>query len=184
MLPAISLQLTDIPALETGAEAPQLLPEQATEPEAAFAGFLALRLDVMTGAEGTDLPEGGNSLPSPEAAAGAVPSLAIEANDDSLTVETAGLAPVPIPATGTLATQSPVPREPRATQPLAAQPGEHGLPTPTKAVTPNPDRVDDGQSRARAVIETAWAVTPPAVETNRSLPVDAIGPLQRWTNST
>ena len=95
MLPAMTLQLTDILTLDPAPDAPQLLPEQAVEPEATFAGFLALRLDVMTAEVGSHLPDGGNPLPIPQ-----LPEVPADmpldvATDDLVVAAAVPLAPAP-----------------------------------------------------------------------------------------
>ena len=66
MLPMTTLQLRDFATFETDLKGPNLLPEDATEPQIGFAELLGLTtgpLQQETLPAGLELPEGGKQLP-------------------------------------------------------------------------------------------------------------------------
>ena len=126
MLPAILPQLTDAIPLDPATEAPQLLPEQAIEPEGTFAGFLSMRLDVMATPGGESLPDGGNPLPLPELPTDEAPPTADLAPGDLPDVELAGMSPAPLATQDGRSAQAVTPIWTRSLQTLISQSADAG----------------------------------------------------------
>ena len=97
MLPITTLQLSDLASFETELNGPNLLPEDATEPQVGFAELLGLSaapLPEATFPAGLELPQGGNPLPA-SLTAGTLPAAL------PVTAETAPTTVTPLPGTPT-----------------------------------------------------------------------------------
>ena len=174
MLPAILPQLTDAIPLDPATEAPQLLPEQATEPEGTFAGFLSLRLDVMATPGGESLPDGGSPLPLAELPTDAAPQTADLAQGDLPDIELAGLSPVPVAKQDGGVAQAVTPIWTRSLQTLISQSADAGPSGTLNTHTAQSELPDDVLVGSRTATDAAKTLPPGGSEAARPLPAEVL----------